>query len=109
MTSGHEHEHSAAGRVPSESLVLDIGGDIGALLIHTPAALDDAEIEISPAADPAARTHNQVHPRRVPDGLSYSAVFPSVPAGEYLVWRDQVAVHGTVSVHGGEVAEYHWE
>lgn len=49
-------DHSAAGL---GTVMLDIGGEIGALVVTTPAALEGAEIEIRPTgetphADPAA-------------------------------------------------------
>jgi hypothetical protein len=92
----------------NDSLVLDIGGDIGALVIHADAELAEAEIEISPAGRTGAkRTHNVVHARRSRLGVHYSAVFPDVPAGEYVIWRDATTPDTTVTVRGGEVTEHH--
>jgi hypothetical protein len=91
----------------SDSLVLNIGGDIGALVIHAGVDLLETEIEISPAGSPAAkRTHNVVHARRNPRGVRYSAVFPDVPAGEYVIWRDATTQDTTVTVRGGQVTEH---
>lgn len=104
----HSHTGPAGGSTARDTLVLDIGRDIGALIIHTPPELDDAEIEISPVTDPHARTHNQVHPRRSPTGIRYSAVFPAVQAGDYTLWRDATTTHGRISIRGGTVTEYHW-
>ncbi|GAA3439957.1 phospholipase [Kutzneria kofuensis] len=92
----------------ADSLVLDIGGDIGALVIHTGPELDSAEIELSPVGFDHQRFHNQVHARHLPDGVRHNAVFPRVHAGEYRVWRDHDTVHGTVRIEGGQVAEYTW-
>ena len=92
----------------SDSLVLDIGGDIGALVIHTGPELDHAEIELSPVGFDHQRFHNQVHPRRLPDGVRHNAVFPRVHAGDYTVWRDHSTIHGTVHIAGGHVTEYTW-
>lgn len=90
-----------------DSLVLDIGGDIGALVIHTGPELGEREIEISPGTDrDAPRSHNVVHARRGPGTIAYTAVFPSVPAGDYTVWRDAHAPHATVTIHGGQVTEH---
>ena len=72
------------------AVVLDIGGDIGALVLCTGAEDDAAEIDISPGTDPTApRSHNQVHPRRAPAGIIYSAVYPALTASEYTLWRDE--------------------
>jgi hypothetical protein len=90
-----------------DSLVLDIGGDVGALIIHTGPELDEREIEISPGADLAARrSHNQVHARRNRDLTAYTAVFPSVPAGDYTVWHHDGTPHAMITIRGGEVTEH---
>lgn len=112
MTHTHDHDHEAThvaverdGR--SDTLVLDIGGDIGALGITTGADRNELEVEISPlGADPNVRTHNVVHPRQVGAKTIYAAVFPSVAAGEYTVWHDESTPAGTVSIRGGHVTEY---
>ena len=36
----------------------------------------------------------------------YAAVFPALPAGEYVVWRDADTRAGTVAIHGGQVTEF---
>ncbi|GIH20423.1 phospholipase [Rugosimonospora africana] len=90
-----------------DSLVLDIGGQIGALVITTGPDLAEEEIEISPGLDPAAkRTHNVVHPRRDRDVVrAYAAVFPTVPAGPYTVWHRDGSPYQVVTIHGGQVTE----
>jgi hypothetical protein len=89
------------------AVVLDIGGDIGALILHTGAEDDDAEIDISPGTDPTApRSHNQVHPRRAPSGTVYCAVYPSLAAGDYTIWRDATTPEATVTIHGGQITEH---
>jgi len=90
-----------------DSLVLDIGGDVGALVIHTGPELDEREIEISPGTDlDAKRSHNQVHARRSRDLTAYTAVFPSVRAGDYTVWHHDGTPHATITIRGGEVTEH---
>jgi hypothetical protein len=98
-------EQSAHGR--QAAVVLDIGGDVGALVLYTGAEDDEAEIDISPGTDPAARrTHNQVHPRRAPAGVVYSAVYPALAAGEYTLWRDEHTPEATITIRGGQVTEH---
>ena len=90
-----------------DTLVLDIGADIGALVIHTGPELGEQEIEISPGTDPGtARSHNVVHERRNGDRTGYTAVFPSVPAGDYTVWRHDGPAHAVITIRGGEVTEH---
>ena len=87
--------------------VLDIGADIGALVIHTLAGLCGTEIEISRAG--AARTHSLVRERRLPGAAPiYAAVYPGLPAGEYTIWRDPVTPAATIAIKGGQVADYTW-
>jgi hypothetical protein len=135
----------------TDNLVLDIGGDTGALIIHTAAHRDQAEIEISPAGpgrararnvpgtdgvprtgnvpgtdnvpgtgnvprtdnvpgtDNVPRTHNVVRRREAAGGVRYAAVFPSVAAGDYVVWRDDDTPAGTVTVRGGAVASFRFD
>jgi hypothetical protein len=111
----HVHEQPQAGepeRSPAQrqsSVMLDIGGEIGALVIHASPEWDEAEIDISPGTDPVARrSHNQVHPRRIPGGTVYSAVYPSLHEGDYTIWRDPDTPEATVTIAGGEVTEYRW-
>jgi hypothetical protein len=112
-SNGHRHGHRegpAATAAESDSLVLDIGGNVGALVIYANAALREAEIEISPGDNPESpRSHNQVHARQNRHGISYTAVFPAVPAGSYTVWRHSGEAQGTVTIHGGQVTEHHWD
>lgn len=100
--AGHPHQHIA----PADNLLLDIGGDTGALVIHTAAHRDQAEIEISAAGSGRPRTHNVVRRRQAPAGPRYAAVFPAVPAGDYVVWLDADTPAGTVTVQGGAVASF---
>jgi hypothetical protein len=100
MTEQSAHASQAA-------VVLDIGGDIGALVLYTGAEDDAAEIDISPGTDPAApRSHNQVHPRRAPAGTVYSAVYPALAAGEYTLWRDEHTPEATITIRGAQVTEH---
>jgi hypothetical protein len=100
MTERSAHASQAA-------VVLDIGGDVGALVLYTGAEDDEAEIDISPGTDPAApRSHNQVHPRRAPAGVVYSAVYPALAAGEYTLWRDPHTPEATITIRGGQITEY---
>lgn len=106
------HDHSLA---PSEtgSVVLDIGGDMGALIIYTGQEFHGREIEISRLADdgqsdPAPRVHAAVRERQVHDGVFFSAVITDLPAGTYTVWREGDVPAGQVRITGGAVTEFVW-
>ena len=76
------------------TVVLDLGADVGALILYTPPGLDGREIEISRDTDPAARrTHSQVRARHLAAGTRYAAVYPGLPAGRYTIWA--AATSGT--------------
>ena len=79
-------EHAMGPSGPG-TVVLDLGADVGALILYTPAELDDREIEISRDDQPAARrTHSQVRARHLPGSTRYAAVYPGLSAGRYTIW-----------------------
>jgi len=89
--------------------VLDIGGDVGAAIVHAPAALAGCEIEIRRRGAPWDGTHVAVRARHVPHGEMYAALFPALGHGSYEV-RLRGDTKGPVSslaVEGGRVVEAH--
>ena len=63
------------------------------------------EIEISRADGSGARVHTGVHERTTASNSTLTAVFGSLPAGEYVVWADEGVPGPTVTVPDGAVAE----
>ena len=91
------------------TVLLDIGADTGALILHAPAELNGVEIEISPNGTAAGpRTHSRVRERRVGATVRHAAVYPAVRAGRYTVWRDAVTPAATVTITGGSITSCHW-
>ncbi|MHA6758349.1 hypothetical protein [Streptacidiphilus sp. PAMC 29251] len=90
--------------------MVDIGGDVGALVIHTPDSLHGAELELSPVDNGATRTHVAVRERRGPGPVKYAAIFPSLTAGTYTLWRPDGdgGPAARVTVTGGEVTQLSW-
>lgn len=103
-------EQSQLGPSDNASVMLDIGGDIGALIITTTASMLLAEIEVSHVdADPSAhRPHVAVRERRGPAGTQYAAIYPGLRAGEYTVWGLDGQPADKVQIVGGEVAQLDW-
>jgi hypothetical protein len=103
-----ENAYAAPSR--AGSVVLDLGEDIGAFILEAPAELNGREIEISRAAGGAGArlTHSLVRERTTAVGTSYAAVYVSLPAGQYTIWRDDDTPAGTVTVRGGQIARFHW-
>ena len=100
-------EHLPAPSGPG-SVVLELGEDIGAAIVRTPASLDGAEIEIRPAGEPWAGRHVAVRPRHLPSGVIHAALFEGLQQGSY-----DVRIRGSASdqprlsfdVEGGRVAK----
>ncbi len=97
---------SLAGPSGPGTVVLELGPGIGALILYTPAEMDGEEIEISRDGEP--RTHSRVRPRHMPGQTRHAAVYPSLPAGRYTVWRDEHRPAATVTVAGGVVSNCDW-
>jgi hypothetical protein len=131
MTDLPENPHAGQG-----SVMLDIGGDIGALVIAMPASMLGQEIEIdrvgsaSSREDASSHDHDHGHDhehghghghghshrahvavvdRPVPGGTQPSLVFPELTEGSYELFdkgADEVLV--TADVVGGEVTFMEW-
>ncbi|QLQ39375.1 phospholipase [Micromonospora robiginosa] len=104
----HRHQHHDLGPSYRGTVMLDLGGDTGALIIHTGRELHGREIEISRADRDGPRTHSAVRERHVLDGVFHSAVYPDLEAGVYTVWWDDDTPAGAISVTGGSIAEFVW-
>jgi hypothetical protein len=85
----HPHEHPGAEVLPEPSapgsVLVDIGGDVGAAVVATPEHLDGEEIEIRPEPGEWTGRHVAVRPRIMPDRTVHAAVFGSLLAGSYVV------------------------
>lgn len=105
------------------AVLLDIGGDVGALVVTMPAALEGVEVEIRPTGshwhdDDHGHGHGHGHPhhphvavvnRPVADDQVPSLVFPELLEGSYELYEKNTRdVHLTVRVRGGEVATATW-
>ena len=95
-------------RVHPETVVLDIGQDVGALIIYTAAELHGREIEVSRRGSTAKRVHVEVLERRINSRPVFAAVFPGLRAGDYEIWENATNPSATVTVVGGEVATVDW-
>jgi hypothetical protein len=89
------------------SVVLNIGGDIGALILYAPAAMDGQEIEISRRPG-GSRRHTVVRHRDTSAADDYAAVYPDLPAGDYTVWLDDRNQAMTTTITGGSVTTCRW-
>jgi hypothetical protein len=93
---------------PSEmgSVVVDLGGDVGAAIVSTPASLVGSEIEIRRSDAPWDGTHVAVRERHVSGGVMHAALFSGLEYGTYEVRLrgDAAAAVTTFTVEGGRVS-----
>jgi hypothetical protein len=95
-------------RVHPETVVLDIGQDVGALIIYTVPELRGREIEVSPRGSDRKRVHVEVLERRINGVPVFAAVFPGLRVGHWDIWDKGPSPSASVAIVGGEVATVDW-
>ena len=92
------------------SVVMDIGGAIGAVVVHTPGGMEGDEIEVWRADGTGPLTHALVRRRHVGQCCRFAVVFPALEAGAYTLRsvRDRATAPRKVTVLGGQVAAADW-
>jgi hypothetical protein len=118
------------------SVLLDIGGDIGALVVTMPEGMVGTEVEIRPVGAEGSRAHGHHHDhdhehdhehdhdhepgahlahvavvnRPVGDGHVPSLVFPELPTGCYELFEKGDGQHVMLraEISGGEVTSLTW-
>ena len=101
-------EHRARTLEPAAacaSVALDIGAGSGALILYPSERFRGREIEISRLDGHGHRVHTGVHERTTHARSRLTAIFGSLPAGDYVVWADRDTAGPTVSVPEGALAE----
>lgn len=91
-----------------EPVVLDIGGDIGALIVYAEPDLYDTPIELSPVGADDEKFHQHVLERPMPGKTMYAAVFDKVTQGTYTIWLRGEARIRDFEVTGATVSEVDW-
>lgn len=89
----------------SASVLVDVGNGQGALVLYLDRGFVDDEIEISPIGS-VHRVHTGVLDRQTAAGVVRAAVFGSLVAGSYTVWRDAHTAAATVTIVAGTVTEW---
>jgi hypothetical protein len=115
MTAPAQAENPFAGQ---GSVLLDIGGDVGALVVTMPATMVDVEIEIRPVSGQlhshghgghGHHPHVAVVERPVVGAVVPSLVFPELLEGRYELYvKETDHVQLTMEVRGGEVTTADW-
>lgn len=96
------HDASYWTRRHTESVVLDIGDDVGALVLYTRPELHGDEIELSLLGCDAQRVHAAVLERSLNGQTVFAAIYAELPAGEYEVWCEG---RPRIRIDAGRVAE----
>jgi hypothetical protein len=91
-----------------EFVVLDIGGEVGALIVHADADLHGTEVEISAEGRDEERAHKDVLERSIDGRSAYTAVFYELAEGTYTLWSGGEARTRDVRITGASVAEVDW-
>jgi hypothetical protein len=95
----------------TDAVLVDIGGDTGALVVYAPADMIGHEIEIARHDDDLDTTHpvhNVVRRRRIGTRSVCAAVFPDLAAGTYVRYGDRRVRADPFTVRGGSVTEIEW-
>jgi hypothetical protein len=105
----HDHRY---GPSQAASVVLDLGGEIGALILEADASLLGVEIEISPLPRPEettvpVRTHSMVRERQT-HPPTYDAVYPDLKEGRYTIWSGPYTPQATVEIVGGRITRHRY-
>ena len=103
-----ERDDSNRDYYPLREAYLDIGGDLGALIVHTDAAMAGVEVEISPTGQDDRRSHKDVLQREINGLAAYTAVFDKVREGTYTLWVEDAPRARDVAVAAGAIAELDW-
>jgi hypothetical protein len=107
--AGHDHAPTrwAAGEQPPAGgpVMVDVGGDVGALIVHLGAERIGGELHLRPAGTSEHGTHTGIWERSLGGRAAVVAVYGSVAGGRYDLVDDAGEVLATAAVEGGQVAE----
>jgi hypothetical protein len=99
---------SYSARKHPEFVVLEIGGDVGALILRTDPDMHCTEIEISPADEDDLRSHKEVLERSINGEPAFTAVFDGLRGGTYTLWAAGKSPVRGVKVSGGAITQLDW-
>jgi hypothetical protein len=87
--------------------MLDIGEDIGALILYAEESCLGREIDLTPVGVPRSHhMHTMIRRRRAFDREFIAGVYPELTEGTYTVWGVDDLPLGDVTIVGGQVSEF---
>ncbi len=105
---GHEPEPD---RLVTEELVLDIGGTVGALIVHADAEWRGHEVEVlreGGGEQAGMRIHTVVREIRIGGQRRFAGVFPELGEGAWQILDAGAGRPDRATIRGGEVTEVDW-
>jgi hypothetical protein len=103
-TTPHSHH---LGPTYDSTVVMEVGGDMGALVLYVDATELGNEVDIFREGDDTPLTHTAIRERHLGDAVLYAGVYPGLPAGDYTVAAVGSHPPTDVTIVGGVVAEVH--
>jgi hypothetical protein len=109
--AAHEHAHHhgiAHTHEPAPKggpVVMDIGGDIGALIVRLDDSLEGTELPIEFSEDPERDIHTGVWRRSLGGETVVVAVYPELRQGSYRIHAGANHHGAHLDIVGGQVAE----
>ena len=106
----HEHAHRHGIPHTHESVprggpvVMDIGGDIGGLIVRLDDSLEGTELPIEFADDPKRDIHTGVWRRSLGGQTVVVAVYPELREGNYRIHPGRDHAGAQLKITGGQVA-----
>jgi hypothetical protein len=105
----HAHQHGIAHtHEPAPKggpVVMDIGGDIGGLIVRLDDSLEGTELPIEFAEDPKRDIHTGVWRRSLGGETVVVAVYPELREGSYRIHAGERHAGAQLQITGGRVAE----
>jgi len=113
----HTHTHTDTLAAPTHNLgptydstvVMEIGGDTGGLVVYTDGDQLGVEVDIFVRGCDEPLTHTAIRERNLPDRVLYAGVYPGLPAGDYTIAPLGSRPATDVTIVGGAVVEVHGE
>ncbi len=104
----HHHHPDYAARAHPEHVAIDIGGAVGALIVHTDPEMHGIEVEISREGEERTGAHKQVLDRQIGGRSSFTLLYDGLASGRYVLWVGDEPRARHVAVAAGEIAELDW-
>ena len=100
--NGIAHTHEPAPR--GGPVVMDIGGDVGGLIVRLDDSLEGTELPIEFAEDPQRDIHTGVWRRSLGEETVVVAVYPELREGSYRIHPGNDHAGAQLEITGGQVA-----